>query len=461
MPTRKNLRSLSPYQVASLLREKRLGAFADGFFEQDYDGEVLAEICDDSDLEDFLSIAKPKRKKLLRLLAEWRERGVPPEAAAADAAALPPSGGDGRGGGAPSNQSTAADSTPEFERRMAQLRRGFDGSAAAERQTLLPLRAVLARIVDSPSKSKYRRVKVGPTWGIPICAVLGAEDSVALLRAVGFGVQTVDGGALLALEDGAAALAPLHGAIAALDRRLSELSAYVADISSPFSVTVDDVRPSASGAATLWEAAASAAAAQPPRFIVPLRYAAVTEQLSASAQPLAGGMGAEERAAVLRDPRIAAAVREQLKSGAGATQSFAFRLSATERAARDAERRKKDALSRSFRLRVDFTHDALSLSAQFHPAETLGAVRGYLDALLEGGASAGRAFDLRPALALEQPAPSATLLECGVAPSGRLCLRWTEEAALSTTGVAVFAASLRARVEALEEVELEVEPEVQ
>ena len=457
---RKLLRSLTPTDVATLLRAKRLGAFADGFFEQDYDGEVLAEICDDSDLKDFSSIAKPKRKKLLRLLAEWQELGVPVvKATARDAAAPPPSADDGSGADALLKQPTAVDGT--FEQRLAQLRRGFDGHAAAERQTLQPLRAVLARIVDSPRKSKYRRVKVGSGWGVPLCAVLGASDSVALLRAVGFVEQTVGGGTVLALEDGgAAALAPLTDAIAKLDRRLSELSAFVADVSSPFSVTVDDVRPSGSGASTLRDAAATppagtTASATPARrrFTVPLRYAAVEEQLGAGAQPLSGGMGAEERAAMLRDPRIAASVREHLKRGAGATQTFAFRLGTKERAACDAERRKNEALASSFRLRVEFAHDAVSLSAQFHPAETIGAVRSYLGALLEGGGSAGRAFDLRPALASAQPVSSATLIECGVAPSGRLCLRWTEGAALDAAGVAAFVATLRARIVALDEEE--------
>ena len=445
------LKSFSPVEVATLLRSKRLGAFAERFLQNEYDGEVLQEICEEADLQGFEDVARPIRKKFLRLLVEWRRDGV---AGIALAATLPsPPGGHG----APPAQhatatvpsSGAAFASPlDVDRCLAQLSRSFRGrGAAAERQTLMPLRAVLDRIVRSPGKSKYRRVKVGAAWDSPICALLGTDEAVALLRAVGFADEDAGhAGLLLALGEGDDAIAPLATAIAALDRRVSELSAYVADISSPFSITVGDVvrpREEEEGAAAAAreqqaEAAARASAVRseeergPP--VIPARFASIVDRSSAAAQPLAGGMDEAEGAAVQQHPRVAAAcARIGGSGGAEARQQFAFRIEEKERRVRAQQLRRRTALESSFRLHIEFSHDEIVLAAQFNPAETVGAVRAYIRDLLLGNGEKRdgsiRPFDLRPALSMTQPEESATLVDCGVAPSGRLILRWTAAAA--------------------------------
>ena len=264
------------------------------------------------------------------------------------------------------------------------------------------------------------------------------------LQAVGFADEdAVHAGLLLALGEGDDAIAPLATAIAALDRRVSELSAYVADISSPFSITVGDVvrpREEEEGAAAAAreqqaEAAARASAVRseeergPP--VIPARFASIVDRSSAAAQPLAGGMDEAEGAAVQQHPRVAAAcARIGGSGGAEARQQFAFRIEEKERRVRAQQLRRRTALESSFRLHIEFSHDEIVLAAQFNPAETVGAVRAYIrDLLLGNGGGSIRPFDLRPALSMTQPEESATLVDCGVAPSGRLILRWTAAAA--------------------------------
>jgi hypothetical protein len=142
-------------------------------------------------------------------------------------------------------------------------------------------------------------------------------------------------------------------------------------------------------------------------------------------------MDEAEGAAVQQHPRVAAAcARIGGSGGAEARQQFAFRIEEKERRVRAQQLRRRTALESSFRLHIEFSHDEIVLAAQFNPAETVGAVRAYIrDLLLGNGGGSIRPFDLRPALSMTQPEESATLVDCGVAPSGRLILRWTAAAA--------------------------------